>query len=155
MPGTTPLFGLRYPLSSEAPDGPAQLLALATDVENTLNAEVPQGASPTLDGIVAGTGWSIGTHVAAKVGPLAIVHGTVTRTGASTAAGDTGTPAHLVLTMPTGWRPVAGTAAVVGNHSGGVGIGRLHNSGEMAIRYWSLGIASGSAMVWGAAFLWA
>lgn len=36
MPGTTPTYALRFPLLSEAPDGPAQIQNLALDVEAQL-----------------------------------------------------------------------------------------------------------------------
>jgi hypothetical protein len=53
MPGTTSIHSLRYPLISEAPDGPTQIGNLADDVDATL----PYYGSSAPSSPVAGTMW--------------------------------------------------------------------------------------------------
>lgn len=73
MPGTTPNLAFRYPLATEAPDGPGGMLALATDVDNALKGvnwfpSLGGGSGATVGsgGGSDGKYTQIGKHVSAK-----------------------------------------------------------------------------------------
>lgn len=59
MTGTTPTHGLPYPQSTDPPDGPAQIQALATGVENAFAVIAPVGSILMWPTATAPTGWLI------------------------------------------------------------------------------------------------
>jgi hypothetical protein len=73
MPGTTSNNGFRYPLATEAPDGPGAILALASDLDASF--------------IVAGT-WTptLGGGSGAAIGANPVVYGNYFRIGKSVQA---------------------------------------------------------------------
>lgn len=74
MPGTTPTLALRYPLATEAPDGPGAMLALATDVDNSLGMH-HESPEPYIQ-LVSPCSFDStpGANIVVRMGQLRIVH---------------------------------------------------------------------------------
>lgn len=102
MPGTTPLYGFRYQLPGDPPDGASLGLNLATDVENTIASNLG-GIMCELVQQTAQTGWATGAAV-----PLTFLGGgsEVVDTGAFHEIA--GPVSRITIGKKLGWWEVSG-----------------------------------------------
>jgi hypothetical protein len=114
MPDTT--LGITYPSLTDAPEGPAQMQTLATDVDTLIAADrTARDAAwtlytPTITGATAGT-WTAGTATIStyykRIGRTVFLQGRITWGSTTSLAGVSGS---LRVSIPGGITPASGAA---------------------------------------------
>lgn len=109
MPGTTPTYGIPYPIATDPLDDAVSVIpqALATAVDNAIATAAGVAAPGAWQNATPTTGWSNYSTGATgyrglqyrKVGSEVIIRGMLLRSGTTAAGGST------VFTLPVGFRP--------------------------------------------------
>lgn len=137
MPATTPTYGIPYPESTDAPNGPAQMQALALEVEAELTRiDARLGTAPVVRKYTAGATWSKPASTTGFLGVWARVTGggggsgavaaTTAQLSPSAGGGGGGTaevwiPASALAASETVTVGVGGTAGTAGGSGGNGG----------------------------------
>lgn len=100
MPGSTPTYAYPYPLNTDAPDGPAQIQALADRMEvqtTRLDDAIDDSGLLTNMGITAATGFSVSDKAHRIIGKMLFGRVQFTRTGGTLSFGTAGELADTPL----------------------------------------------------------